>query len=448
MTVSLKTNHPFGKRYAQLAGALSGESETWVGNLRQTAQNILHSNGLPTRKVEAWKYTSLTELAKTPFIPAAQADDVDISSLPVTTPLLEGSLRFVFVNGVFRADLSPGVDGLAEGCVIRPLSDALTQSAPDLRSVLGSIAQPDCSPIAALNTAFAGEGIVIDVADGLHVEQPIHCISIGASGALPGSFHPRNIIRVGRQAQITIVESHRGLPGQTYLTNPVTEVMLESDSLLHHFVIAGDDSDGSHLGRTDVSASRNSQYRSFVLSMGGFLTRREVRIELHEDGAEATVDGAYGVYDAQHSDIHSEILHMAPHTVSQQTMKGVLSGRSKGVFQGRIHVTRAAQGTDGRQLHKALLLNQGPEVDCKPELEIYADDVQCAHGATTGEVDSNQIFYLMSRGIDEQTARALLIEGFLDDVVLNIAHPASQQLILDTVKSWLAAHTYQDGAGS
>ncbi len=448
MTLTTKIDHPFGADYANSVGTSSGTQDSWVETLRQTSRAVLESQGMPNRKMEAWKYTSLTELAKTAFIPAALADDVDVASIPITIPQVPGAQRFVCVNGIFRADLSDDVAEIEQGCVVQSLAHVFAQPSSSLKKSIGTVSHPECSPVTTLNTSFVEDGLSIDVKDGVVVENPIHIISIGASGAHPGSFHPRNVIRLAPASQATVIETHTGLPGQPYLTNPVTEVVIEPDARLNHFIIASDDSHGSHLGRNDVRVNRRGHYDSFVLSMGGALTRREIRVELKEQDAQAKVDGAYGVHGAQHSDIYSEIYHLAPGTVSRQTIKGVLAGTSQGIFQGRIHVAREAQGTDGRQLHKALLLNPGPEVDCKPELEIFADDVQCAHGAATGELDTDHIFYLMSRGIDEQTARALLIEGFLDDVVLNITHPDSQRLILDTVKSWLAAHAQHTGASA
>lgn len=440
-TVKTHTNHPFGDRYANAVGALPDATEKWVDGLRQTSRAIIGARGLPSRKIEAWKYTSFHDLISTPFIPAMQADDVDVTIVPMTLPVLEEALKIVFVNGAFRADLSDPIDQAETGFTIRSLSHTFKQAASKLKSLLGAVAEPGKSVISDLNTSFMNDGLVLFVDAGVRLEAPIHVVSIGASGARPGSFHPRFEIKLGPSAHATVVESHIGLPGQSYLTNPVSEIAIGEAGLLNHYTLVGDDSDAFHLGRTAVRVDRAGRYESFILSMGGKLVRREIQVTLDQHGAEARVDGAYGIAGNQHSDIHSEIIHQAPRTVSHQTVKGILGGQSRGVFQGRIHVARTAQGSDGRQLHKALMLNRGPEVDCKPELEIFADDVQCAHGATTGELDKDHLFYLLSRGIDERTARALLIEGFLDDVVLRVSHESVQQMIMDTVKNWLARQT-------
>lgn len=429
---------PFGEAYANAAGALPGATESWIDGLRQTSRALIATQGLPGRQVEAWKYTSLNALAKTSFIPAAKADDVDVQSIPLNAPGLEGALTLVFVNGQFRADLSDAVDDAGEGVTLRLLSEALKDSDGTLKPVLGSCADQGSSFVAALNTAYMEDGIVLRLEAGISLERPVYVLSIGASGAESGAYHPRIEVSLGEGASATVIESHIGLPGQSYLSNPVTEVALSRDSHLKHYTLVSEDSDAYHLGRTAVVGESKSNYESFILSLGGALVRREALVRLEEVEASAVVDGAYALADKQHSDIASEILHVAPDTISNQTVKGVLGGESRGVFQGRVHVAREAQRTDGRQLHKALLLNRGPEVNCKPELEIYADDVQCAHGATTGEMDANHVFYLMSRGIDEETAQAMLIEGFLDDVIFDISDEAIQGLVLDLVKAWLA----------
>lgn len=436
--VKTKSANPFGDSYANAAGALPGATESWIDGLRQTSRAVLASQGLPGRKVEAWKYTSLNNLAKTQFVPAAKVEDVDVQSLPLNVPQLKGALALVFVNGAFRTDLSGSFDDLGDGVSLTLLSESLKRSDANLKPVLGACADPGASFISALNTAYMEEGLLLRVEPDSSLELPLHVVSIGASGAESGAYHPRVEISLGEGASATVVESHIGLPGQSYLSNPVTEIVLAERAALKHYTLVSEDSDAFHLGRNSIIAETHARYESFILSLGGALVRREVLVRLEGDEASAVVNGAYGLVDDQHSDIASEIMHLAPDTNSDQTVKGVLSGKSRGVFQGRVHVDRVAQRTDGKQLHKALLLNRGPEVDCKPELEIYADDVQCAHGATTGEMDANHIFYLMSRGIDQETAQAMLIEGFLDDVIFDISDDAVRELVLDLVKAWLA----------
>lgn len=433
-----KPDQTFGDEYANAVGALPGANEPWIDALRKTSRAIIGAQGFPGPKVEAWKYTSLNQFAKIPFIPAAQADDVDVSALPHSVPSLDGAVKVVLVNGVYREDLSDSVLELGTGASLRPLSEVFKNDPSSLKDVLGAGSQRSDSFISAVNTGFMEQGVVLSLDSNVVLKHPIHLISIGASGSQPGSFHPRFELVLGTGSKATVLESHLGLPGQPYFSNSVTEAFVGEDAALRHYTLIGEDSDAFHLGCTSVTAEKNARYESFILSLGGHLVRREVRVCLEGEGGAAVVDGAYGLSGEQHSDITSEIVHLAPDSTSNQTVKGVLGGTSRGVFQGRVHVAREAQRTDGRQLHKALLLNRGPEVDCKPELEIYADDVQCAHGATTGEMDDNHIFYLLSRGIDEETARAMLVEGFLDEVILEIADEDVRGLVLDSVSGWLA----------
>jgi Fe-S cluster assembly protein SufD len=422
------TGQVFGDTYADAVGALPGAQETWINGMRKTSRALVGAQGFPGRKVEAWKYTSLNQVEKVPFIPAAKADDVEVSSLPLGIPVIDGALKMVFVNGVYRGDLSDSFADLGDGVSLKPFADVLKSDPSALKVVLGSSAEACQSFTTALNTGFMEHGVVIHLAKNVVLERPIHLISIGASGAEPGAFHPRFSFSLEQSSSATVIESHSGLPGQAYLSNPITEILLREGAALLHYTIVGEDSDAFHLGRASVTVDKNAKYESFILSLGGQLVRREVKVSLEGLNASAIVDGVYALSDKQHSDITSEILHLAPNTTSNQVVKGVLGGESRGVFQGRVHVAREAQKTEG--------------------LEIYADDVQCAHGATTGEMDQNHIFYFLSRGIDEETARALLVEGFLDEVMFNIGDEAVRETIFGLVSNWLARQKIAAVSGS
>lgn len=446
-TMTQEKPHPFGELYANASGALPGANEAWIDGLRQTARARLGAEGFPTSKDEAWKFTPLNAVRNTDFVPAERAADVDVTEVPITAPRLDGAFHVVLINGRFSQDLSDDLSSLPDGVSIDVLNDVFVRDPSAVKADLGGLSAPADSFTSALNTAFMEHGLVVRFHRSEQAQPRIHVVSIGASGSQPVAFHPRLLISADAQAKGLVVESHIGLPGQSYLNNPVTEVYVHDSAEIQHYTVVGEDADAFHLGRTAVQCARNASYTSFVLSLGGALVRRDIKVDLIEQGADVRVDGAYALSGDQHSDITSEIRHLVPHTRSNQVVKGVLAGDSRGVFQGRIYVERGAQGTDGRQLHKALLLNRGPEVDSKPELEIYADDVQCAHGAATGEMDEDHLFYLMSRGIDEQTARALLVEGFLDDVIFDIADEGAKTLIHDLVKRWLQRQSSLNTAG-
>ncbi len=427
-------DHPFRESYAGRLGALPGAANTWLDGLRQGARTVL-VGGLPGPKEEVWRYTPLRGLAKIPFIPAASADDIDITEVPRTVPSIEGAVRVVLVNGVFRRDLSDSDFG--DGVSVRDIHSVLAASDDDVRQVVGSLAPPKASPLAALNTAYMADGVAIQVSKGMHAPKAIHIISIGASGAEPVAFHPRVVMVAEAGAFLTVVESHVGLPGQPYFSNPVTEIAVGENANLRRYVNVAEDVDAFHLATTAVSIASSGAFEAFHLGLGGGLVRQEVTVTFTGKGAAARVNGAYALTGTTHHDFTTFMDHSVPSCRSDQVFKGVVDGKSHGVYQGRILVARDAQKTDARQLHKALFLSRGPQVDCKPELEIYADDVQCAHGAATGEIDADQLFYLTSRGIDPDTARGLLVEGFLADAVAQIQDEEIRELFTNDIGAWL-----------
>lgn len=402
-------DHPFGSAYAMRLGAKA----PWLGHL-------------PGPKTEAWRFTPLRTLASTPFVPASASNDVDVTELPRGLPLIAGAARLVLVNGAYRADLSD-----------REFSQGLTVSTAQ------EFASSARSPLALLNAAYAAAGISIDAAGaGL---RPIHLISIGAAGAEPLAFHPRLRITVAPAASLTIIESHVGLPGQTYFSNPVTEIVLAEKASLRRYVSVAEDSEAFHLATTTISIAAGGSLEAFHLGLGGALVRQEISVRFEGRGAAARLNGAYALSGRAHHDFTTVMDHNVPDCHSSQVFKGVADGDSHGVFQGRIHVARDSQRSDARQLHKALFLSRGPQIDCKPELEIYADDVQCAHGAATGEIDHDHLFYLMSRGIDPATARSLLVEGFLTEAVIEVSVPDVQAHFIDAIRTWLKSREIARG---
>ncbi len=427
-------DHPFRDPYASRLGVLPGTANTWLDGLRQGARTAL-AGGLPGPKEEVWRYTPLRALAKIPFIPAAAADDVDVTEVPRTVPSIAGAVRMVLVNGVFRRDLSDSEFG--NGVSVRDVHSVLAASDDDVRQILGSLVPPKASPLAALNTAYMADGVAVQVSKGVAAPKVIHIVSIGASGAEPGAFHPRVVVVAEAGASLTIVESHVGLPGQPYFSNPVTEIVVGEKADVRRYVSVAEDDDAFHLATTAVSIASSGAFEAFHLGLGGGLVRQEVTVTFAGEGATARVNGAYALTGTAHHDFTTFMDHSVPSCASDQVFKGVVDGKSHGVYQGRILVARDAQKTDARQLHKALFLSRGPHVDCKPELEIYADDVQCAHGAATGEIDADQLFYLTSRGIDPDTARGLLVEGFLADAVAQIKDEDIRDLFTADIGAWL-----------
>ena len=426
--------HPFRDDYAQRLGGLPGASHPWLDGLRQGAHSALN-RGLPGPKDEAWRFTSLRQFSKVPFIPAIAADDVDVTEVPRDVPRISGAARVVLVNGVYRQDLSDTDFG--DGVHVQDMHAVLGMSDSDVRSILGRLAPPKSFPLAALNTAYMSGGVAIRAEKNAASTKPVHIISVGASGADPVAFHPRISVIAEDRADLNVIESHVGLPGQAYFSNPVTEITIGEGAGVRRYVNIAEDDGAFHLATTAVGLSQASSYEAFHLGLGGHLVRQDISATFEGEDASAQINGAYALTSDAHHTFSTFMDHRVPNCTSNQVFKGVLDGSSHGVYQGRILVARDAQKTDARQLHKALFLSRGPQVDCKPELEIYADDVQCAHGAATGEIDPDQLFYLASRGIDPDTARSLLVEGFLADAINQIQTEEIRELFAADIAGWL-----------
>ncbi len=348
---------------------------------RLAAAETLRTLGLPGRRDEAWHYTNLRPIAEAAFHEPLSAV-ADGAALLARVPRL--GARLVFVDGRFRAELSDTPDGAS----LAPFAAS---------GSFGALARPDRDPLAALNTMLAEDGAVITVpanTDG----GTIMLVSLAT--AVPGcatAFHPRHRIRLGPAARLALVEVALG--EGTYLHNPVSEIDIAEGASLTHVRLQDESPAAYHLATLYTAIAAGGFYDSFTLALGGRLARAELHTELTGPGAVAHLNAAQLLTGVQHGDITSVVRHAAPRGTSRQTVKNVLAGRSRGVFQGRIEVARHAQQTDGYQMNQALLLSPEAEIDSKPELEIFADDVKCSHGATVGELDPEQLFYLRSRGI-------------------------------------------------
>ena len=294
---------------------------------------------------------------------------------------------------------------------------------------------------------------MITLAAGAVVERPLHILHVVVAGEAeqPLAVQPRILVQAGAGSVATLVESHCGLGEAVTLTNGVSELLVDRGATLTHLLFQNESRAATHIWATQAVLQERAVYDSFRLSLGGRMARHDIRLTLAGDHAEGSATGAYAAGEGQHMDTTLYVDHAAPHGVSRQVYKGVLDGSGRGVFQGRIHVQRGAQKTDGHQLHKALLLSRRAEVDVKPELTIYADDVACSHGAAAGELDEDALFYLRARGIAPAEARALLIEGFLDDVVDQVRHEAGREALKARIHHWLeqrrpAAPVQEDAA--
>ena len=409
----------FLSRYEGLRARLPGCPET-----RAAAAAVFRANGLPGVQDEAWRYTNLRPLTETafyePLVEVGEHHGSRDARITAQLPDLACS-RIVFVDGRFRADLST-------------VPDSIGFSRFGEHPEFSGSVQADRQPLVALNTMLAEDGAMFDVPAG--VDGGVVMLASLAS-ELPGqavAFHPRHRIRLGAGAKLTVLDVSVGVG--TYLHNPVTEVQVASDAVLTHIRLQNEAVRAFHLSTLYADIAARGTYDSFLLTLGARLARVEVHARLHGDGGAVHLNGAQLLTGDQHGDFTTVVSHDAPHCASRQTVKNVLSGRSRGVFQGKIEVARAAQKTDGYQMNQALLLSPDAEIDCKPQLEIYADDVKCSHGATVGELDAEQLFYLRSRGVPESEARAILVRAFLAEALDPIANDAVRQVLEDAIETW------------
>jgi Fe-S cluster assembly protein SufD len=359
---------------------------------------------LPTRKLEAWRYTDLKSLAAVSFSETSPA------AVPENLPDL-GISRLVFINGAYNAPLS---------------------TPPDFLVPFAAVAEASSLPLALINAEHARDGITLTVPD--HIDAGALLLVSYASATTPIAFHPRHRITLGAGARLTIVEVAIGQG--VYWHNPVTDIALHENATLAHYRLQDEGPESFHLATIRAKIAAGAAYESFTAVIGAQLSRAEFHATLMGPNATTHLNAAQLLGAHQHGDFTSVVCHDAPNCASRQTVKSVLSGHARGVFQGRIEVARAAQKTDGYQMNRALLLSDTAEIDIKPELEIFADDVKCSHGATIGALDPEQVFYLRSRGIPEDQARAILIRAFLTEALEPVTHDAAKTLFETVIENW------------
>jgi Fe-S cluster assembly protein SufD len=379
----------------------SGQSPAapWLQELRASAFARFAELGFPTTHDEEWRFTNVAPIARTTFA-LPQPVTVNVGRL---APWATGA-RVVFVNGV----LAGNVPDLPKGVQIGSFSDGAEQ-------YLARYAAVADNAFVALNTAFLNQGAFVRVARGTVVEQPIHLVYIttGQAGK-PVHAHPRSLIVIGPDAQCTIVESYVG--AGSYFTNAVTEIVASDSAVVDHYKVTVEAPDAFHVATLQANLGRSTNFSSHSISLGGALVRNDAGAMLSE-GTEAILNGLYIVNGTQHIDNHTAIDHAKPHAASHELYKGILDGKASAVFNGRIMVRKDAQKTDSKQTNKNLVLSDEAVINTKPELQIFADDVRCTHGATIGQLDAESLFYLQSRGIGKKEARSLLTYAFAQDII-------------------------------
>jgi Fe-S cluster assembly protein SufD len=407
----------------------------YVRALRQRGAEQFSALGVPTTRHEDWKYTNLARLARQPFALAAAGQPAAAARL-AEAARLDGAIELVFVNGHLDAELSR-LPELPGGVAVTSLADAMIRHTEVVAPLLGSVATPESDGLTALNAAFAADGAFIHLDDGVTLEAPIHCLFLSLANGTPIVSHPRTLIAAGAGSRATVIEQHVG--DGTYWTNAVTEIALGAGAALAHHKVQRESAAAFHRSAISAAQAADSRFESHAVSLGAVLARADIATRFDAPGAACSFDGLYLAGESQHVDHHTTIDHRQPRGTSRELYKGILAGRASGVFNGKVFVRPDAQHTDAQQMNQNLLLSDDAQIDTKPQLEIFADDVKCSHGATIGQLDDDAIFYLRARGIDLAEARHMLIVAFANELVQRVSVEALRRQLDDALAARLPA---------
>jgi len=412
-------------KYQSAFRALQQQNPTakWVELLRESAMDRFELLGIPSVKEEDWKYTNLASLAKANFQPTSAERPIDnelANSLAgFSYPETRGT-HLVLVNGVLHRELS-STSGLTN-IVALDLSKAIADPTHGVtvREYLARNADYNDNGLTALNTAFLKSGVFILIPKDTKLDAPLQVTFFSDAQQPNSATFPRALVVAEENSSATLIESYVGTGEGRYFTNAVVEIVLKDGARLEHYRLQRESNNAFHVATTSAKLGSASSYDTTSITLGGELSRHDISVSLDHEGAECWVDGLYVVGSGQHADTHSVIDHSQPHCTSHQLYKGILDGNSRAVFNGKVFVRPGAQKTDALQTNKNLLLSNEARVDTKPQLEIFADDVKCAHGAAVGQIDEDELFYLETRGLNQELARSLLTYGFAEEVIAKI----------------------------
>jgi FeS assembly protein SufD len=426
------------KLYADIADTLPGNGNAAIRALRDAAIAGFAAKGLPHRRIEEWKYTDLRRLIGDAYAPDAAGLGVDAATIEAALGELAriDAVKLVFVNGALQPQLSD-IGGVPEGAELSSLAEALKSPPEWLLAALGKVNPPDGDIVSQLNTAFMTDGAVLRLRAGVKLERPVHLIHASA-GEHPVFSSLRNLVILEEGAELTLIESYVSVGGSPAQTIVTTELLTAPSARLRHYKVSGENTRAQHLASTMVDMAEKVDYLAVNFADGGALARHQTFLRFSGGNARAHFYGAQLLKDRQHCDMTLVIDHAAVGCESREHVKAVLTDQAQGVFQAKVTVRPDAQKTDGRQMAQALLLSDAAEFDAKPELEIYADDVKCNHGATCGALDDDLMFYLRARGIPEDQAKALLVQAFIGEVLDQVDHEGLREALAARAMRWLA----------
>ena len=427
-TEAANETDPYLEKFQRLE--LETKHPSWLLALRKAGLARFSELGFPSLKDEDWRFTNVSPIAKLPFKPSLDYSHDGLSPEVLdrfTFSTLKGS-RLVFVNGHFSAHLS-SLPPQPDGIKISSLATALASDSGLLEKHLSRYARLDQNAFASLNTAFFQDGAFIFAPAGKAVPAPVQLLFITTSKEAGATAHPRNLIVAEKGSQLTVIESYVSTVDAAYFTNAVTELIIGEGAVVEHCKFQDESLDAYHIATIQAHLGRSCNFIAHSIATGAKLSRNNINTTLASEGIECVLNGLYLTKGDQLADHHMVVEHAQPHCNSHEYYNGILDGRSKGVFHGRILVRQAAQKTDAKQTNKNLLLSDDATIDTKPQLEIYADDVKCTHGATVGQLNEESIFYLRSRGIGAETARRMLIHAFAGEITDRIrCEPVREEL--------------------
>ena len=411
----------------------------WLRQLRARAIDCFTSTGLPTPRQEDWKYTRVNAIEKRLFALGAVRPTASSTCAELVLEhavCADPGYRLVFVDGVFNAELSTRIQE-SDGLWVRPLCEALDVVKTDLEARQRAAEKDRASGFTLLNTAFVEEGVFIHTEPDAQISSPVELLFLAGQRNDEPMSHPQIWIDAGARSSLKVVENYAGPGASAYLTNVITQVKVNEQARVQHCKIQAEGDVGYHIASLWATVAKDGQFDSLSLSLGARLARNDIGVQLTGANAHATLDGLMLARGRQHTDFHTRVDHEVADTSSDEYYKGIFDERSRGVFNGRVYVHPGADRIDAQQQNRNLLLSRNAEIDTKPQLEIYADEVKCSHGATVGQLDENMQFYLRSRGLSQELARSILIYGFAQEVVDRIEDPMLRQQAAHIVKSRL-----------
>jgi len=399
--------------FAGLEKSSAGRDHAWLRKLREDAFARFAETGFPTSRDEDWRFTNLSAVAQTPFRLIREVRHLPSQSDLAPYRIEGAAAQLVFVDGRFARELS-STSILPGGVIVASLAEAIVRHPAAVEPHLGRYLNIQRDPFSALNTAFVEDGAFLHVPKSVVLEGPVHLLFVSLGHDAPAVSHPRNLIVAGENSQATIVEDYISLGGASgkALCNTATELVAADHAVVSHYMIEREHGQTFNVSTLRIQQGRAADVSSHSVLVGGALVRNNVHPVLAGEGSECLINGLFIGSERQHLDNYMLVEHASPHCGSRQFYNGILDGHAHGVFHGRIIVHKDAQKTDAKQTNRNLLLSDTAQIDTKPQLEIYADDVKCTHGATIGQIEENALFYLRSRGIDEASARRLLLMAF------------------------------------